>query len=788
MGSGNEESEEEAGVSAIRALGSLFKLTEVFLWDDETEVARRVESSLALDADDANNEKFGEKICTTISGIIPEDVELAEQMNALGLPLSFHTNKEKRIGITMGKRKATVKHSRTQQVLLDKEVEYPNASSRGEIVANINFNDDDIGSLSYSSMVNQSETSDCDVVLDANESHVISDGNISPNSSGLISGAVEEQSTRVMCNFVLNNGGDHELSSGDAVLGDHTKVRSSSIGLDKVHSPRMCMTGLDIGHGKQEEVEPPMESEGSSTTLQDTEVQKTDIDSAIGLPVVAESSFLNTEADYNEDDLVGCTHESGEWMVYWDSFYMRNYFYNMKTHESTWLPPPGLEHFALSDANFTENEPIAEVVEMNVLEDVQSEDICSVLGDTRSCMNLLGDNVHCQPPDALLEGSSILAEGSESSASVNTSVNSYKQSDEPQEWQMSCKNIGENIRCSCEGHVKQPCKDDCSNGFQLIVANRASEQETFVHRKPSNMDSPEIDCVTIDDDEGAVGLATSSASHMLQQADRMGGDMHFGNEPTICTLGTEQNLSGSRKKKMKRTRRRGLLSDRNEEFHSSAIPEEYPTSITKYWCQRYRLFSRFDDGVKMDKEGWFSVTPEPIARHHASRCGCNMIIDSFTGVGGNAIQFSQRAKHVIAIDIDPIKIRYAQHNAAIYGVEDQIDFIKGDFFRLAPHLKADVIFLSPPWGGPDYARVDIYDLKTMLKPRDGYFLFNIAKKIAPVVVMFLPKNVNLDQLAELSLSSDPPWSLEVEKNFLNGKLKAITAYFSNSPMNEHNVT
>lgn len=347
----------------------------------------------------------------------------------------------------MGKRKATVKHSRTQQVLLDKEVEYPNASSRGEIVANINFNDDDIGSLSYSSMVNQSETSDCDVVLDANESHVISDGNISPNSSGLISGAVEEQSTRVMCNFVLNNGGDHELSSGDAVLGDHTKVRSSSIGLDKVHSPRMCMTGLDIGHGKQEEVEPPMESEGSSTTLQDTEVQKTDIDSAIGLPVVAESSFLNTEADYNEDDLVGCTHESGEWMVYWDSFYMRNYFYNMKTHESTWLPPPGLEHFALSDANFTENEPIAEVVEMNVLEDVQSEDICSVLGDTRSCMNLLGDNVHCQPPDALLEGSSILAEGSESSASVNTSVNSYKQSDEPQEWQMSCKNIGENIRC-----------------------------------------------------------------------------------------------------------------------------------------------------------------------------------------------------------------------------------------------------------------------------------------------------------------------------------------------------
>lgn len=44
----------------------------------------------------------------------------------------------------------------------------------------------------------------------------------------------------------------------------------------------------------------------------------------------------------------------------------------------------------------------------------------------------------------------------------------------------------------------------------------------------------------------------------------------------------------------------------------------------------------------MDEEGWFSVTPEPIAQHHASRCRGGIIIDSFTGVGGNAIQFAQR--------------------------------------------------------------------------------------------------------------------------------------------------
>lgn len=54
------------------------------------------------------------------------------------------------------------------------------------------------------------------------------------------------------------------------------------------------------------------------------------------------------------------------------------------------------------------------------------------------------------------------------------------------------------------------------------------------------------------------------------------------------------------------------------------------------------MFSKYDDGIKMDEEGWFSVTPEPLARHHAFRCGGGIIIDSFTGVGGNAIQFADR--------------------------------------------------------------------------------------------------------------------------------------------------
>ncbi len=39
--------------------------------------------------------------------------------------------------------------------------------------------------------------------------------------------------------------------------------------------------------------------------------------------------------------------------------------------------------------------------------------------------------------------------------------------------------------------------------------------------------------------------------------------------------------------------------------------------VAKYWMQRYSLWSRYDDGVRMDEEGWFSATPEVVAMHHA---------------------------------------------------------------------------------------------------------------------------------------------------------------------------
>ncbi|KAK7489072.1 hypothetical protein BaRGS_00019733 [Batillaria attramentaria] len=186
------------------------------------------------------------------------------------------------------------------------------------------------------------------------------------------------------------------------------------------------------------------------------------------------------------------------------------------------------------------------------------------------------------------------------------------------------------------------------------------------------------------------------------------------------------------------------------------MPEDVANDpvLKKYWAQRYRLFSRFDEGIQMDKESWFSVTPEKIARHIAKRCRCDVIVDAFCGAGGNAIQFAFKCERVIAIDIDPEKLRLAKNNAEVYGVADRIEFVLGDYLTLAPRLTADVVFLSPPWATSR--------------------LFEVTRKITPHIAYFVPRNTNLEQLTALAGDGG---RVEIEQNFLNQKLKTITAYY-----------
>nr|XP_021544016.1 trimethylguanosine synthase [Neomonachus schauinslandi] len=350
---------------------------------------------------------------------------------------------------------------------------------------------------------------------------------------------------------------------------------------------------------------------------------------------------------------------------------------------------------------------------------------------------------------------------------------------------------GGNILCNLEFiHACDDLKFQVEKFLKWI--NEPMEEEA--QQESVSHDNVQDTCTSSDSEEqemsvkkGDDPLETSNPEpekcHAMSSADELETKKNEGDSTVVAitdkedgvtqitpdSLQVETEAESKKKKKKKKNKNKKVIGLPPE---IAAVPE-----LAKYWAQRYRLFSRFDDGIKLDREGWFSVTPEKIAEHIAGRVSqsfkCDIVVDAFCGVGGNTIQFALTGKRVIAVDIDPVKIDLARNNAEVYGVADKIEFICGDFLLLASHLKADVVFLSPPWGGPDYATAETFDIRTMMSP-DGFEIFRLSRKITNNIVYFLPRNADIDQVASLA---GPGGQVEIEQNFLNNKLKTITAYF-----------
>ncbi|XP_030540017.2 uncharacterized protein LOC115747853 isoform X2 [Rhodamnia argentea] len=690
------DGEGEDAAPAIRALGSLFKLTQVFLWDYGPSSAQELPPSAGA----SNPPHRDENVASNVFSTSPEDLELIRQMNELGLPLAFQTSKEKKNGTSKVRKKRThKKHDYGKEEIENEGARFLKVSEP-VVVSHTVIHDNPSGFLCSMSVSGQSEIPCYDNAVDARifcstldneqesaEISCVSNETICP---GLSDVAIDCQN----CHAALTD----NVPKNNLAVNPNTKDFDAGGGLWSrspsteafVDRGREELSGSEVESNLLDHISPANHVEAVMTHCDSYENLRSLEEVAIG----QSTEVLQQEPNNNGNSCNG--NSCGDWIVCWDSFYQRNYYYNSTTQVSTWLPPPGMEDI---EAAFIENPEsnarLSELTKQDVSLSVSS--VCLVPGDT--C-------VFQRTVDSSMDRDKLLGQPFAEGDSI----------------------------------ILKDCREDATSRRlgHISITNGPSE-------------------ISLEENNLLVEVGDS--------------------------LDNLHSLSGSHKSKLKtvaRNRRIQRKSLHINEDLSFPLSEEYCTVIEKYWFQRYLLFSRFDEGIKMDEEGWFSVTPQSIARHHAVRCGGGIIVDGFTGVGGNAIQFARMGRHVIAVDIDPKKIEYAQHNAVVYDVDGEIDFVKGDFFILARNLKADTVFLSPPWGGPGYTKVKTYNMKTMLKPHDGFFLFNVAKKIASKVVMFLPKNVDLNQLAELALSVQPPWSLEVEKNYLNGKLKAVTAYFSNT--------
>lgn len=225
---------------------------------------------------------------------------------------------------------------------------------------------------------------------------------------------------------------------------------------------------------------------------------------------------------------------------------------------------------------------------------------------------------------------------------------------------------------------------------------------------------------------------------------------------------------------MRRKRQRKNDNTCNHNVSSSPTKGQV---LEKYIAQRFRLFSKFEQGISLsDAESWYSVLPEKIASHVASRCRCDVIVDPFAGAGGSCIQLATTCSYVIAIEKVSTRLRDAKHNAKVYNVANKIDFILGDAFQIFPSLvgKVDAMFIAPPWGGPNYENGDFFNFS-----RFQYQLSEIvddALQVTENLAISLPRSSSPRQIA----SAIPEGRIfEVEYNYLNEKCKTITVYLGN---------
>ncbi|HSU72254.1 MAG TPA: methyltransferase domain-containing protein, partial [Candidatus Binatia bacterium] len=162
----------------------------------------------------------------------------------------------------------------------------------------------------------------------------------------------------------------------------------------------------------------------------------------------------------------------------------------------------------------------------------------------------------------------------------------------------------------------------------------------------------------------------------------------------------------------------------------------------------------------MTEEDLRFATNEQVAAYRAKRLACTTLVDIGCGVGIQTLAFAKTCKNVIAIDIDPRKVRYAQENARKFGVKN-VEFVCGDGLEALKSIEhADVIFVDPERAPEE----DVRDIAKSFKP-DLLTLVKSASKVTPNIAIELPPQIH-----------EVPFDCEREYVSFNHELNRLTVY------------
>lgn len=159
------------------------------------------------------------------------------------------------------------------------------------------------------------------------------------------------------------------------------------------------------------------------------------------------------------------------------------------------------------------------------------------------------------------------------------------------------------------------------------------------------------------------------------------------------------------------------------------------------------------------------------ADHLAFRMKDRIVLETCTGGGFTTIALANYANHVYTVEIDSLRIKDAERNAEIAGVENKITFINNDILskeidKAIPYI--DAAFLDPDWAvsGPDHE----YRFRNSNTRPPSDLLLNLIFLKTRNVTLIQPPFVDPEEFKHL-----PPH--ECEKLYLNGQHELFCLHF-----------
>ena len=158
------------------------------------------------------------------------------------------------------------------------------------------------------------------------------------------------------------------------------------------------------------------------------------------------------------------------------------------------------------------------------------------------------------------------------------------------------------------------------------------------------------------------------------------------------------------------------------------------------------------DQLKLTPEGEYSITKrhdsKKIIQYMRSMVGSlkgKTIADLTGNVGGDTIMFGLNFKHVDSYEWTPENFDVLKHNVGVYDLKN-ITLHQGDSTELF-HKHVDVLYMDPPWGGPDYKEKKELDLLMGKKSVSEYLKGVTESEWKPRYIFIkVPANFAFDSL------------------------------------------